>query len=1010
MDLSIYDNDKTTIVQDADDTKIQVEESADEDKIRFDIGGNERFVFEETNGSPQLKILNTSKKNIFIGDSNIGDNNTGSSNTVIGANTFPDNTSGTYNTGIGQLVLASNTTGNFNAAIGQATLLSNTTGEKNTAMGAASLLNNQTGNNNVGLGYNTGYFNNGSGSVFLGFEAGYNETGSNKLYIENSNADSTGALIYGEFDNNRLKVNGHLSITDGFADADNDTKIQVEESADEDKIRFDIGGHESMIVTKNANNNTQLVLDDSNVSSFFLGDITTGQSNTGDHNIGIGRKVLQDNLSGDNNIGIGHSALYPNTTGEGNVAISVGSLTSNTTGSRNIGIGLTALLQNTTGNDNIALGHLTGFVNTTGSQNVFIGSSAGKGAGVAGNPKNNNVMIGFEAGYDNNSDANIFLGYQAGYSETGSNKLYIENSNSTSPLLYGEFDNDLLRINGTLNINNAFSFPTADGTNGQVLQTDGNGSLTWTTPTDNDNQTLSLATNTLSLTNGGSVDLSIYDNDKTTIVQDADNDTKIQVEESSDEDIIRFDLSGQEALNLNKTTGGKARMTFSNNNSNIYLGDNNTAENDNGSNNVALGSWALYSSNSSNDNIGIGTFAGANNQNGDKNIFIGTEAGGGSFPLTPHNKSNSVMIGYGAGAYNTGSNNVFLGYEAGKNESGSNKLIIDNSNTIEPLIYGEFDNNLLRIYGTLNIKNEYSFPTVDGTANQVLQTDGSGTISWSDKGNFSNNIQLNGNYLSNDGDNEGITIDNSGNVTISSGVDLGIAEIGNTRIGSILASGSNWAGFSHKNFTNTYAFLHNNTGNTYINAEAGQTVHFRIANADMMYLSSNGHFGIGRVAATNILEVNGQASKTSAGSWVANSDQRLKKNITPLSSEKMLNDLLALQGVTYEWNDNKTGNDRPEGIQYGFTAQNIQTIFPTLVEEDAQGYLQTAYGTYDAMTVEAIRALNNKIESQSNKITALEKENAALQAQAAKIQELEKMFSQLQEQINEQNMSSSSDK
>jgi hypothetical protein len=33
-----------------------------------------------------------------------------------------------------------------------------------------------------------------------------------------------------------------------FADADNDTKIQVEESADEDKIRFDIGGSEVVVI------------------------------------------------------------------------------------------------------------------------------------------------------------------------------------------------------------------------------------------------------------------------------------------------------------------------------------------------------------------------------------------------------------------------------------------------------------------------------------------------------------------------------------------------------------------------------------------------------------------------------------------------------------------------------------------------------------------------------------------------------------------------------------------
>ena len=75
--------------------------------------------------------------------------------------------------------------------------------------------------------------------------------------------------------------------------------------------------------------------------------------------------------------------------------------------------------------------------------------------------------------------------------------------------------------------------------------------------------------------------------------------------------------------------------------------------------------------------------------------------------------------------------------------------------------------------------------------------------------------------------------------------------------------------------------------------------------------------------------------------------------------------LLGLKGITYEWNDNKTGNDRPTGFQYGFTAQNIQEVFPTLVEEDAKGYLQTAYGTYDAMMIEAIRYLY--MENQSLK-------------------------------------------
>src|SRR5438034_169841 len=43
---------------------------------------------------------------------------------------------------------------------------------------------------------------------------------------------------------------------------------------------------------------------------------------------------------------------------------------------------------------------------------------------------------------------NVFLGKQAGYGETGSNKLYIENStNTTTPLLYGDFSTRQLSIN-----------------------------------------------------------------------------------------------------------------------------------------------------------------------------------------------------------------------------------------------------------------------------------------------------------------------------------------------------------------------------------------------------------------------------------------------------------------------------------------------------------------------------------------------------------------------------------
>lgn len=140
--------------------------------------------------------------------------------------------------------------------------------------------------------------------------------------------------------------------------------------------------------------------------------------------------------------------------------------------------------------------------------------------------------------------------------------------------------------------------------------------------------------------------------------------------------------------------------------------------------------------------------------------------------------------------------------------------------------------------------------------------------------------------------------------------------------------------------------------------------------------------GLNYVPVTNRLEVGGEASKSVPGSWVANSDSRLKKNMLQLNGEEVLEKLLQLKGITYEWNDDKTGYERPTGIQYGFTAQNIQEVFPSMVKTDNLGYLQTAYGNYDPMFIEAFRAMNNKIK-------ALEEKEKTMISQEKRIADLE---------------------
>ena len=100
----------------------------------------------------------------------------------------------------------------------------------------------------------------------------------------------------------------------------------------------------------------------------------------------------------------------------------------------------------------MGIGYLAAEYNQEGSGNTIIGSYAARGN--SHHDKSGNVIIGYRAGYfaDEAANRNIFIGYQAGYSETDSCKLYIENSNSTSPLIGGDFSAEKLYFDGEVGI------------------------------------------------------------------------------------------------------------------------------------------------------------------------------------------------------------------------------------------------------------------------------------------------------------------------------------------------------------------------------------------------------------------------------------------------------------------------------------------------------------------------------------------------------------------------------
>jgi hypothetical protein len=187
-------------------------------------------------------------------------------------------------------------------------------------------------------------------------------------------------------------------------------------------------------------------------NSVFLG---SGAGNNDDgstnNNTAIGINALTSNTIGWGNTANGYAALYSSETRFRNTAIGYRALYSSTFGDYNTASGSEALYSNTTGDANTAVGDGALYSNTSGIRNVGFGFSANWN----NQEGSQNTIIGFQAGYGtglHNKNGNIFLGYRAGYNETGDNKLYIENSNSSSPLIYGEFDNDILAFNANVGI------------------------------------------------------------------------------------------------------------------------------------------------------------------------------------------------------------------------------------------------------------------------------------------------------------------------------------------------------------------------------------------------------------------------------------------------------------------------------------------------------------------------------------------------------------------------------
>ncbi len=172
----------------------------------------------------------------------------------------------------------------------------------------------------------------------------------------------------------------------------------------------------------------------------------TGAVNLGAYDLTVnGLRIGLGNGARSSNTVLGNNALIANTTGTSNTALGTGASAKITEGYGNTSSGYISLSNLTTGNNNTALGYSSLTTVTTGGNNTAIGYLAD----IAGTNVSNATAIGNSA------------------LASASNTIQLGNNNIT-----------IVNTAGKLQTG-AVTYPNTDGTNGQLLATDGAGNINW---------------------------------------------------------------------------------------------------------------------------------------------------------------------------------------------------------------------------------------------------------------------------------------------------------------------------------------------------------------------------------------------------------------------------------------------------------------------------------------------------------------------------------------------------
>ena len=430
--------------------------------------------------------------------------------------------------------------------------------------------------------------------------------------------------------------------------------------------------------------------------------------------------------------------------------------------------------------------------------------------------------------------------------------------------------------NGTLNINDAYNMPTADGQQGQVMTTDGNGNVAWTNTDDLGNHT---ATQNIQ-TNGHYIS---HDGDSEGLAVDSSGQVGIGTHAPDqafhvygNDPIARFETSSNgRYLDINPASG-----TVDLYNGWLHLNRYSTTHVTiaAGGGQVGVGTLSPSEAFHVYGNTPIARFESADNGR-----YLTLDPSKSSLDLYHSNfninrfSPTDIILGAGGGS-------VGIGLGAGNTPSGklhvSGDFRVDNGNT-------KLNGNA-EVSGNVELKGWLSG---DGS-NEGIQIKNNGNVAFTD-------------WLSNDGDSEGIQIRSNGTVRVSGWLS------GDGDDEGIYIANSGRVGIGTSNPTNGYLEVNGSR-----NSSLG----------DYCMLKGNGNkllFNSGSE------DVSIYANEVIAGAQlVAHSDRRIKTDLSPTNNAADLNTLMAIQVTDYSFVDKVAKGDRREKK---VIAQELKEIYPQAV-------------------------------------------------------------------------------